>query len=115
MDTDTADQGHSPDPADIEVTVITTPTEVIPGHIIETVDTTIGVLCNAIIPVHIIITVTQHIKDHPHIAILQFIQKIAAGPDHVLHIKQVRKLHINLHLILTKLWQHLKIGDTPES
>ena len=41
-DTDTADAGHRPIPADIEVTVIMTPTEAIPGHIIETVDTTMG-------------------------------------------------------------------------
>ena len=39
-----------------------TPTEVIPGHIIETVDATIGVLHNAFIPVLIFIAVTHHTK-----------------------------------------------------
>ena len=62
MDTDTADQGHSPDPTDIKVTVIMTSTEVIPGHIIVTVDATIGVLHDAIIPVLIIIAMTHHIE-----------------------------------------------------
>ena len=77
-----------------------TPTEVIPGHIIETVDATIGVLHDAVTPVLIVITMAHHIKDHPPIGVLQLIPKIAADPDHVLHIKQVRKLCINLHPIL---------------
>ena len=91
MDTDTADQVHSPNPADIEVTVIVTPTEVIPGHIIETVDTTIGVLHDAIIPVLIVITMTHHMNGHPHIGIFQLTQKIAADPNHALHLSQVGK------------------------
>ena len=114
-DTDTADQGHSPIPTDIKVTVVMTPTEAVPGHIIETVDTTIGVLYDAITPVFIIFTMTHYINDYPHIGVLQLIQKIAADPDHVLHINQVKKLHINLHPILAELQQNLKIGDTPES
>ena len=89
-----------------------TPTEAIPGHIIETVHATIGVLCNVVTPVLIIFTVTHHIKDHPHIGVLQLIQKITADPSHILHIKQVRKLHINLHPILAELLQDLKMGDT---
>ena len=73
------------------MTVVTTLLEAIPGHIIERVDATIGVLHNAITPVAIIIAVTHHMEDHPHIGVLQFIQKITADPDHILHIKQVRK------------------------
>ena len=92
-----------------------TPTEAIQGNIIETVDATIAVLHDAIIPVLIVISMTHHIEDHPHIGVLQLIQKIAADPDHILHVKQVRKLDINLHPILTELQQDLKIGDTPES
>ena len=42
--TDTADQGHSPVPTDIEDTVIMTPTEAVLSHIIDTVDATLGVL-----------------------------------------------------------------------
>ena len=95
--------------------VIKTPTEAIPDHIIETVHATIGVLHDAITPVLIITALTHHIKDHPHIAVLQLIQNIAADPDHVLHIKQVRKLHITLHSVPTELHQDLKMGDTPES
>ena len=63
-DTKTADQGRSPNTADIEVTVVMTPTEAVPGHIKETVDTTIGVLCNNIF------AVTHHIQGHPHIGVL---------------------------------------------
>ena len=102
-------------PQRYKVKVITTPTEDIPGHIIETVDATIGVLHDAINPVLIVFAITHHIKDHPHIGVLQPIQKIAADPDHVLHIKQIRKLCINFHPILAELQQDLKIGDTPES
>ena len=47
--TKTADQGPSPIPADIIVTVIMAPTEAIPDHIIETVDATIGALCNVML------------------------------------------------------------------
>ena len=115
IDTDTADQGHSPNPTDIKVTVIPTPTEAIPGHKIETVDATIGVLHDAITPVLIIFAMTHLIEDHPHIGVLQLILKIAADPNHALHINQVRKLGINLHPILTKFQQNLKIGDIPES
>ena len=79
---------------------------------IETVDATIGVLHDAITPVLIVFAVTHHMEDHPHIGV---IQNITADPDHVLHIKQVRKLHINLHPILAEFQQNLKIGDTPGS
>ena len=61
-DTETADQGCSPIPTDIIVTVITTPTEAIPGYIIETVDATIEVLCDAVTPVLIITTMNTTLK-----------------------------------------------------
>ena len=76
--TEAADQGHSPDPTDIVVTFIMTPTEAIPGHIIEKVDATIGVLHDTVTPVLIITTVTHHIEDHPNVGVLQLIQKITA-------------------------------------
>ena len=101
--TETEDQTHSHVPADIIVTVITTSTEAIPGHIIETVDATIGVLHDAIAPVLIITVVTHHTEDHPYIGVLQLIQKITADPDHALHINQVRKLRTSLHPILAEL------------
>ena len=100
---ETADQGCSPIPTDIIITVVMTPTEAIAGHITETVDTIIGALCDAITPVLTITAMTHHTKDHPHIGVLQFIQKMAADPDHVLHIKQVRKLCVSLHPILADL------------
>ena len=92
-----------------------TPTEAIPGHTIETVDATKGVLHDAITQMLIIFAMKHHIKDHLHIGVPQLIQKIAADPNHVLHINQVRKLSMNLHPILAELQQNLKIGDIPES
>ena len=47
-----------------------TPTEDVTGHITGTVDATIGVLCDAITPVLIIMTMTHHTEDHPHIGVL---------------------------------------------
>ena len=98
-----------------KVTAITTPTDAIPGHITETVDATIGTLCDAVTPVLIIFTVTHYINDHPHTGVLQLIQKITGDPDHTLHINQVRKLCISLHPILADLQQNLKIEDIPQS
>ena len=63
-----------------------TPTEAIPGHIIETVDATIGVLHDAVTPVLIITAIIHHLKDHPHIGILQLIPEITADPNHTLHM-----------------------------
>ena len=74
-----------------------TSTEAVPGHIIQTVDTTIGVLHNAVF------TMTHHINGHPHIEILELTQEIAADPTHALHISQVRKFHISLYSILAEL------------
>ena len=71
--------------------------EAVPSHIIETVDTTLGVLCDAIF------VMAHYIEGHPHIEILQLTQEITADPTHTLHISQVRKLCISLHPILTEL------------
>ena len=101
-DTGTVDQGCNPNHADMEAIVAMTPTEAVLGHMTGRVDATIGVLCNAITPVLIIIAVTCHIKGHPPIEILQLAQEIAANPTHALHISQVRKPHINLHPVLAK-------------
>ena len=57
---------------------------------------------------------THHIEDHPHTEVPQLIPEIAADPDHVLHINQVRKLHTNLHFTLTELQQNHMIGNIPE-
>ena len=56
---------------------------------------------NAITTVLTVIAITHHTEYHPHTVFFQFIQKTAA--DHVLHIKQVRKLCISCHPILAEL------------
>ena len=76
----------------MEVTV--THTEVIPDL---NIDATIGVLHDAVTPALIVIAVTHHTKDHPYTEVPQLIPRIAADPDHVLHINQVRKPHLYLH------------------
>ena len=95
-DTDTADQGLNSIPTDITVTVAMIHTEDVPGHIIETIDITTGVLHDIIIPVIIIPAMTPliadclHIGAHPH--------TLGIGADHVpiQHTEQVITLCINL-------------------
>ena len=76
-----------------------TPTEAIPGHIIDIVDATIEAL-HVTATVLTIYATTPHTKDHPHAEVPRLIPETAAYPDHVLHINQVRKLHLNLHPVL---------------
>ena len=73
-----------------------TPTEAIPGHIIDIVVTTIEALCIAA-TVLIAFAMTPNFEDHPQIEVPQPIPEIAADPDHRLHINQVREFCINLH------------------
>ena len=70
-----------------------TPTEAIPGHIIEIVDATIEALC-ATATVLITFAMT------PHIEVPQPIPEFTADQDHALHTNQVRELHVNLHPVL---------------
>ena len=56
------------------------PTEAIPGHIIETIDITIGIT-----PVLIILTVTLHITDHLHTGAHQLTLRTTADHDPIQH------------------------------
>ena len=92
--TDIAGQYHSHTLIDIKATVAIIYTEVVPDHI---TDATTGALHNAITPALIIITVTHHTRDYPHVEVYQPIPEIAADPDHAHHINQVRMPHLNPH------------------
>ena len=76
-----------------------TPTWTIPGHIIDIVDATIEAL-HITATVLIMLTATPLTKDHTHAEVPQIIPETAADPDHILHINQVRKIHLNLHPVL---------------
>ena len=65
-----------------------TPTEAIPGHIIDIVDATIDAL-HVTTTVHIAFAMTPHTKDHPHTEAPHLIPETAADPGHILHINQV--------------------------
>ena len=95
--TDIAGHNHRHTLADFKVAVTITQTEVILDHI---TDTTTGTLHDTITPTLIIIAMTHHTRDHPHIGIPSLIPEIAAGPDHVHHINQVRTPHLNPHPVL---------------
>ena len=92
--TDIAGQDHSHTLMDIKVTVTIIHAEVIPDHITDAI---IGPLHNTITPTLIIIAVTHHTGDHPHIVVYQLIPGITADPDHAHHINQVRTPHLNPH------------------
>ena len=54
--------------------------EVIPVHI---TDVTTGALHDTTTPALIVIAVTHHTRDHPHIEVYQPIPEIATGPHHI--------------------------------
>ena len=83
----------------MEVIVTTTPTEAIPGHTIDIVDATIEALPIAA-TVPIAYAMTHHTEDHPCTEVPWLIPETTADPDHILHINQVRKLHLNIHPVL---------------
>ena len=80
--TDIAGPDHSHTPADIEVTVMITHTEVAPDHITDA-------LQDITTPALIAITVTHHTGNHPHIEVYQPTPEITTGPDHAHHTNQV--------------------------
>ena len=77
-----------------------TPTEAIPGHIIDIVDATIEAL-HITATVLIAYAMTHHIEDHPHTEVPQLTPETTADPDHVLHINQVKN-SIKCHPVLTE-------------
>ena len=83
---DIAGQDHSHTLTDIEVTIAIIHTEFILDHI---TDATTGELHNTITPALIVIAVTHHTRDHPHVEVHQLIPEMVAVPDHVHHINQL--------------------------
>ena len=63
------------------------PTEAILGHIIDTIDVTIGVLHNALTSVLIAPTMTPHIADCLHTGAHPLTLRMAADHDPVQHTK----------------------------
>ena len=95
--TDIAGKDHSHTLADIKVTITIIHKEIIPDYI---TDATTGALHDTVTPVLIVIAVTHHTRDHSHVEVPQLIPKIAADPDHIHHINQVRTPCLNPHPVL---------------
>ena len=76
-----------------------TPTEAVPGHLIDIVDGTIEALHIAA-TVLIAYATTHHIKDHPCTQVTQLTPETATDPDHIQHTHPVRKLCLNHHPVL---------------
>ena len=94
-----AGQDHSHTLADIAVIVATTHSGVTPGHI---TDATTEALHDIATPAPIIIAMTHHTKDQPHVEVPQLIPEIAANPDCAPPIKQVRTPHFKSSSITTR-------------
>ena len=75
------------------------PSEDVPGHIIETIDITTGVLHDALTPVVIIPTMTPHIADCLHTGAHQLTLRIREDHIPIQHTNQVSKPCINLQCI----------------
>ena len=72
------------------------PSEDIPGHIIEAIDITTGVLHEALTPVIIVPAMTPHVTDRLHTGAHQLTLGIRADHIPIQHTNQVSKICINL-------------------
>ena len=107
-----ADLDSSHTLADIEATAITTHTEVAPDistHALTEAHHTINT------QVLIVINATHHTEGHHHIEVPPLIPEITADLDHVLHTDPVEQHLLNLHPVLTKQHQNIRIGNIKES
>ena len=91
------------------------PTDALPDHIIETVDVTTGVLCDALTPVLIVPTMIPHIADHLHTGPHQLTFRTRADHNPIQHTNQVRKPCINLQHIPAELKTNYMIKEIQES
>ena len=71
------------------------PSETIPGHATGTVVTITGVLPSTHIPmpIHMALTMTPHVEDHPCTEALQLTLETTADHDHDQHINQPGRPH----------------------
>ena len=91
------------------------PTDAIPGHIIETINITIGVLHNALTPVLIIPAMTPHIADHLHTGAHQLTLWTTADHDPIQHTNQIRKPCTNHQHIPAEIKTNCMIKEIQES
>ena len=90
-------------------------TDTVPGHILESIDITIGVLHDALTPVLNVPVMTPHTADHPHTGAHQLTLRTTADHIPVQHTHQVRKPCINLHPIPADFRAICMIKETKES
>ena len=91
--------GHNPILTDTTAEATMTPTEAIPGHTRGTADTITGVLpdSHTQLPIHIALTMTPHIRDHPHTEALQLTIETTADHNLVQHISQPKRPPTKIH------------------
>ena len=95
----------------IKATATITHTEVTPDLITDAL-TELHHVINS--PVLIVLDVTHHTEGHHHIEVPLHIPEITADLDHVLHTNSVEQHLLNIHPVLTKQHQNIRIGNIKE-
>ena len=111
-DTGSADLDPSHMLTDIEATATTTHIEVTSDLITDALTEAHHIINTQVL---IIINVTHHTEGHHHKEVPPLIPEIAADLDHVLHTDPVEWHLLNLHPVLTKQHQNIRIGSIKES
>ena len=111
-DTGSADLDLSHTLTDIKATATTTHTEVTPDLITDILTGAHHVINT---PVFIVFDATHYTEGHHHIEVPQLIPEITADPDHILYTDQVEQHLLNLHPVLAKQHQNIRIGNIKES
>ena len=110
-DTGSADLDPSHTLTDIKATA-TSHTEVTSDLI---TDILTGAHCIINTPVLIVMNATHHTEGYHHIEVSQLIPGIIVDLDHVLHTDPVEWHLLNLHPVLAKQHQNIRIGNIKES
>ena len=93
---------------DLEATAAIAHTEVTPDLITDALTEACHII-NTQVP--IIIDATHHTEGHHHIEVPPLTPETTADLDHMLHTNPVEQHLLNLHPVLTKQHQNIRIGN----
>ena len=111
-DTGSADLDPSCTLVDIEATATIAHTEVAPDLITDALTEACHIINTQVI---IVIDMTHHTEGHHHVKVPPPTPETAADLDHILHTNPVGQHLLNLHPVLTKQHQKIRIGYIKES
>ena len=111
-DTGSADLDPSCTLMDIAATAAIAHTEVTPDLITDALTEAHHIIDTQVL---IIIDATHHTEGHHHTEVPPLTPETAADLDHILHTNPVEQHLLNLHPVLTKQHQNIRIGNLKES